>query len=134
MHDWSGLLSDAREVVRELWRERLLPVGALVRQVLAYARWLRSGATVTTDLNQAERLVRANIELLGHTMYGTEHERRLAQVATRYFVKRVDGDDDLLSPYGFDDDVEVFNVIATRLGLSHRQLSIVHEPGDRPRT
>ena len=36
--------------------------------------------------------------------------------AARYFVLALDGDDDLASPFGFDDDIEVFNVVAKHVG------------------
>ena len=49
-------------------------------------------------------------------------DRRLGQIAVRYFVLDDDGDDDLLSPFGFDDDVEVFNAVVHALGEPHHAI------------
>jgi len=127
MIEWRELLSDARNVVSELLVEPVLPVDELVRQTLEYQTWVCRMAGPLTDLPQAERLARATVQLLGHVMHRSTEEQRLAQVAARYFVRRGDGEDDLLSPFGFDDDVEVFNSVASRLGLGDRRLRIVDE-------
>ncbi|MCB9679726.1 MAG: hypothetical protein H6737_31760 [Alphaproteobacteria bacterium] len=50
-------------------------------------------------------------------------DQRLAQIAVRYFVLGDDGDDDLMSPFGFDDDVEVFNAVVERIGLRELLIS-----------
>jgi uncharacterized membrane protein YkvA (DUF1232 family) len=41
---------------------------------------------------------------------------RLVQAAVRYFIKSNDGESDLSSPIGFDDDAEVVETVAVVLG------------------
>ena len=40
------------------------------------------------------------------------------------FARRGGGDGDLLSPYGFDDDIEAFNSVVRRLELNARRLPV----------
>lgn len=125
MSEWDDLLSDSRAVVQELEREGAVSVGNLVHDVLAYRRWIRRAAGPVTDIALAERLTRANIQLLGSVLHAAPSQQRLAQIAARYFITRTDGDDDLSSPFGFDDDAEVFNAIVRRLGLAHQQVPLL---------
>ena len=64
----------------------------------------------------------ATLALLDRTAAEGPRARRLAQVAARYFVLQDDGDDDLSSPFGFDDDIEVFNAVVTALGQPHHAI------------
>lgn len=123
--NWNDLLSDSRRVVNQLQTEHRASIGQLVREVIDYRRWLLRRAGPMTDITLAERLAHANIELLGHVVHSGDHDQRLAQIASRYFVDPADGEDDLHSPFGFDDDVEVFNAVVRRLGLQSRQISLV---------
>lgn len=68
------------------------------------------------DLPTARRLASACRALLAACT--TDPVRlHVAQVAIRYVVLDDDADGDCDSPYGFDDDVEVFNAVAAHLGL-----------------
>ena len=110
------LLSDSRSVVAMLLAEPLCSVDVLRAQVLAYREQI--SAAPRADRTLGGQLVDGALALLERA--GTspvELDRRLAQVAVRYFVLDDDGDEDLLSPFGFDDDVEVFNAVVLRLGM-----------------
>lgn len=53
-----------------------------------------------------------------------EESRRLIQVACRYFVETEDGEGDLESVFGFDDDAEVLNAVVMKVGRSDLVVSI----------
>lgn len=116
--DWlQELLSDSREVVTSLLREPLYPLEDLREQVASYGLRI-DAAGPFADLELGRALVQRALALIDAIAAGaTEVQRRLAQVAVRYFVLDEDGDDDLASAFGFDDDVEVFNVVVQRLGM-----------------
>ena len=91
----------------------------LVRMVIAYRRHLGAvGPSLpVVNLTLAERLADASIALLqGLADETPDTERRLAQVAIRYFVEADDGQEDLISPDGLEDDRLVFNAAAAALG------------------
>jgi uncharacterized membrane protein YkvA (DUF1232 family) len=119
---WQGLLSDSRQVVDRLLHEPLLDVSSLQDQVRAYRQHVELAARPSTDVELADALSRATLELLERTARAPREARKLAQVAARYFVLQDDGDDDLSSPFGFDDDVEVFNAVVAALGEPDRAL------------
>ena len=110
--DWTDeLLSDTREVVMELLSEPPDDAEGLVREVVAKQARIHELARPLTDLETADALADATVALLRRPDLGSG--LRLAAVAARYYVR--DPADDLASPYGFDDDVEVFNAVAARL-------------------
>lgn len=114
-HWTDDLLSDAREVVLDLLAEpsALTPdLGALAERVWAFREQIHLQARPMTDLPLADDITAATLELLRLAARGSAETKRLASVAARYLV---DGDPELASPYGFDDDVEVFNAIASRI-------------------
>ncbi|HHO51862.1 MAG TPA: hypothetical protein ENK18_13525 [Deltaproteobacteria bacterium] len=124
MNTWtSSLLSDSRSIVDELLCEPLEDLEALTSQVRSYRELVHSAARPMTDVDLADALSDATLELLERTAKAPRAVRRLVQVAARYFVLQDDGDDDLTSPYGFDDDVEVFNAVVEALGEPHRALA-----------
>lgn len=111
------LLSDTREVVSRLLDEPLRDPEALRTDLLRYARRFRAlDERSLADLRVAEALQRGCGDLLDRWPSLDPRGRRLAQVAVRYFVMEDDGDDDLDSPFGFDDDLEVYNAVAEALG------------------
>ena len=114
--DWTQeLLSDAREVVYELLASPADDFDALSAEVTAYQAHVHRAARFATDLDLADALATATLGLLSRAADAPEDDRRAISVAARYFVHRGDADDDLVSPFGFDDDVEVFNAVASRL-------------------
>jgi hypothetical protein len=114
--DWTlELLSDSHEVVSELLAEPMGDLRALAGEVAAYRDRIRRDAGPSTDVELGEQLADATLALLGRADAWTDDHRRVAWVAARYFVREDDGESDLASFFGFDDDVEVFNAAATRL-------------------
>ncbi len=106
-----GLLSDTRGIVRLLLDEPKLPLDMLQREVLGYRSAIEASRSADQELGLA--LVDGATRLLSSATCPQSHQ--LVQVAVRYFVMDDDGDDDLASPFGFDDDVEVFNAVAHEL-------------------
>jgi hypothetical protein len=117
--EWLGtLLSDSREVVSTLLLEPLYPLDELRGQVLSYRQAIADAPTA--DHLLGAQLVEGALALIDAvSTSANDLHRRLAQVAVRYFVMDDDGDDDLMSPFGFDDDVEVFNAVVEKIGLDH---------------
>lgn len=76
-------------------------------------------ATAWTLVSQCRRL------LLWLEENHTPDRNRLVQTAVRYFIKSNDGESDLNSPIGFDDDAEVVEIVARILGQEE-----LLEPGE----
>jgi len=117
------LLSDSRPVVAELLDEPPWTTANLLRLLEGYERSLTRTAGPATDLATAQALLsgcRALLEVVGDAP--EPETARLTHVAVRYFVLEEDGDGDQDSPFGFDDDVEVFNAVVRRLGHDTLQL------------
>jgi len=117
------LLSDSRSVVRGLLQEEPWALPNLARLLDGYERSLHRDARPTTDLDTADALLagcRALLQAIGPTP--APDAAHLTHVAVRYFVLEEDGDGDQSSPFGFDDDVEVFNAVVRLLG--HPRLQI----------
>lgn len=108
-----ALLSDARGLVRRLLDEPLLDEETLARQLDAHAVRIRAEAGLTSlaDWRQGLELVDAARDLVGRWSALDHRGRRLVQVAARYLVLEEDGDSDLGSPFGFDDDREVLDAV-----------------------
>jgi len=110
---------EAREEFAERYEDELVPRGALRDEVLSYLRLVESMAEVNRVINYemaegiAKRLV-SMLKKVGKT--APEFDRRVLQAACRYFCLEGDGDDDLDSEEGFDDDCEVMNAVAEHLG------------------
>lgn len=120
----AGLLSDTRAVVSRLMQEPLAPLEDLRGQLDRWADGLHAtgwrsptDAGSKADVALAMTLERAARALLDRVEGEAPATRHLAQVAIRYLVLDDDVEDDLGSIFGFDDDVDVFNAIAERLGL-----------------
>ena len=111
-----GLLSDSRKVVQQLLTQPSPRAGTLRNAVHAYAVEIEE-ASARADAEFGLALVRGSLALLDAVESRPETDQRLAALAVQYFVLDDDGDDDLASPFGFDDDVEVFNAVVTELGL-----------------
>lgn len=111
------LLSDSREVVVRLLEEPRHSVDELRAQVAGRMARLREATGISSDAEVAEALGQGALELLDRCADRDAAFHQLAQVAIRYFVLDEDGDGDLNPVFGFDDDVEVFNVVTDLLGL-----------------
>jgi hypothetical protein len=95
-------------------------------RVAGHVAWVRaqSEAYPAVDVDTANRIA----VTLGHLLdepdsYGAD-ERALLRGAVDYFVMRDDGEDDLRSPIGFDDDARVVNAVLDALGRSDLRVEV----------
>ncbi|MEQ1505562.1 MAG: hypothetical protein ABMB14_25235 [Myxococcota bacterium] len=109
------LLSDTRETVAAIAELRVTDLEDLARQVIAYRTHVQQNARPMTDVETSDTLADAILALLDRAADRSDDDRALAAVAARYYVYDADADDDLASPFGFDDDREVFDAVAARI-------------------
>jgi hypothetical protein len=98
--------------------ETLSPPKRLADQVKGYLNLIKATAQDNPWINvgRVEELVQSLIGLLKTLKRdGPEFDHRAVQAACRYFVVEDDGDEDMESEDGFDDDVEVMNAVANAL-------------------
>ena len=120
---WKALVRELPPEARPLFArlrgvETLTPPRRLADQVKGYRNLVVATAQDDPWINvdRVQALVRSLIELLkGLKRGGPDFDHRAVQAACRYFVVEEDGDDDMESEDGFDDDVEVMNAVATAL-------------------
>jgi len=87
----------------------------LVRNHLAAARTAAADSGLI-DMELAARIGDGCLALLGGWEDLPESHRRLVQGACFYFAESDDDEDDFESVIGFEDDAEVLNHVASRLG------------------
>jgi hypothetical protein len=112
------LLSDSKPVVQRLLDEAPWSVERLRADLDAFDETLADDASTLADLDTAQALILGCHALLDAHPGATGRTLQLLHVAVRYVVIEEDGDGDLDSPFGFDDDVEVFNACAEELGAT----------------
>jgi len=118
------LLSDAQAAVEPLFDQPLVPMYVLRAEVVAYRDYLQREEPLNADLGMGLSVARSSLRMLGRLGDRPDpRAHRLAQVAVRYFVCRDDGDGDLQSLFGFDDDAEVLNQVVRRLGMTDLALA-----------
>lgn len=117
--DVKELSGEVAEIFEELLDEPPVDLEQLIEDLMEYRDELDDmmSAADLVDEDLGKSLATRLVELVERVIaeYG-EEEHRLAQAAARYFIERADTDDDLDNPVGFDDDLEVFNMVARRLG------------------
>ena len=116
MRDLEG---EVAELFAELFEEALIDLEELIEELQAYREELLEDISQSdfADGDLAATLSARLLELLERAAQSyDEDDHRHAQAALRYFMESADGDHDMDSPAGFDDDREVFNAVATRLG------------------
>lgn len=108
----AGVFLDLCEAVPAEEAARL--TGVVLRYMGEVRRALAEPALI--DDSQAGQIAATCTALL--EQYGKLDEAGQAAVvgAVRYFVRRVDGDDDMESPLGFDDDAVVVNFVIDLTG------------------
>ena len=113
----------ARRVGQPSGRKRFQPI--VLRGDLGYERFAQVESHryalpgVVTNIGPRRHYVEVDLaaHLLGTIGEGTPDETRLLiQAAVRYFLIEEDGDGDLNSVLGFDDDAEVMNAVLVHLG------------------
>lgn len=120
--DVKELSTEVAEIFEELLDEPPVNLERLIEELMEYRDELddmmSAADLVDEDLGKslATRLVELLERVIGEDHGEGDEEHQLAQAAARYFIERADGDDDMDNPVGFDDDLEVFNMVARRLG------------------
>ena len=113
--DWTDeLLSDSKTIVVKLMREPLVGPDELRLRTEAHLDELTRKANLLTDIPLARALAYRLLQMLEDlkTPIDPTHHRMI-QVAVRYF--ELEPEEDVASPFGLDDDLEVMNAVAEAL-------------------
>ncbi len=127
--EWLNELPDKERSIAVKLMDAQWPGGeALLREVQSYLGHLRElhRQDETLDLTTAEQLSLGCTKLIRRL--GSDAPFSACQavmVAARYFVLENDASDDAASCLGLDDDVEVFNAVAKRLGHTDLTIAII---------
>ncbi len=115
----ANLSVEAQEIFEELLEDQPTPIEDMLEEALAYQEQLHEhlASGEFPDEELAEELAARCVELLERVIQADEPSQRLAQAAARYIIEPLDEDDDFGSPAGLDDDREIFNAVAARLGF-----------------
>lgn len=113
---------EARHAFQALLARPAPDIAALRARVTDYLEEIRAHFTRNEfiDLPLAEALARTSHALLDHLEAHplSEDDTHLALAAILYFVEKDDGDHDLASPIGFDDDQAVLDAVIRHLDLA----------------
>ena len=119
---------EAREEFAERFDDDLYSRNHLRDEVLSYLRLVKSMSEVNRVINydMAEAVAKRLVAMLKKIGPGSpEFHRRILQAACQYFVLEGDGEDDLDSEEGFDDDCEVMNAVAEHLGRDELMIDLL---------
>jgi len=97
----------------------LHPPKVLAGEVKAYLGLVRATGqdSEVVAVDKAADLAQALLNLLRSlTRDGPTEHHAAVQAACRYFSSEFDGDEDMESEEGFDDDIEVMNAVARAIG------------------
>ena len=123
-----GIPEESVDIFMRLVKEDVVPIEQTRREVAAYMAELENmvKANEFIDLRIARKCAEACKALLAQLSDDSPQEHRgLVQAAARYFVLDEDGDGDLTSMIGFDDDAEVINAVATHLERGDVRISLI---------
>ena len=120
---WNSVISElppeARDVFAELREETdLVPPKVLAGEVKGYFNLVKATGETSevVAVDKAKNLATSLMGLLKElTQDGPIEHHQAVQTACRYFTAEYDGDDDMESEDGFDDDIEVMNAVASAL-------------------
>ncbi len=121
--DVSRLPRDARGPFRALLEKPAADLPTLRRQVEAYREHVHEHYRENEfiDIVLVDALADASLVLLDKMIADGEavdaREQLLAQAAVRYFVETEDGDHDLATPIGFEDDAQVMRMVLEALAM-----------------
>lgn len=118
---------EVRPLVVKLMREPLVPPDTLRRELRNHEQEVDRVAARRADLDVhlAQCIGESCVLLLDALGPDTpESSRRLTQLACRYLIETEDGEGDLGSAFGFDDDAAVLNVVARKLGRPDLVVSV----------
>ncbi len=88
----------------------------LVEVVGIHLDHVKANAGPSTDVETAELVAEAAVELLAFSAGFDRRERALVRGAVEYFILNDDASDDLEDVLGFDDDARVLNSVLDRIG------------------
>ena len=114
-----SLPEPTRTTFRKLLEEPLLEVDALTKRVKTYAASVGShvGRVEVVDLWTAGLVERKCLALIAKIDGSASAERPFIQAAVLYFISEEDAEDDIDSPFGFEDDLAVADTVARELGF-----------------
>lgn len=129
---WSSLTRELPSEARPLFAtlresEDLKPPQVLAGEVKAYVSLVRATGrdSEVVAVDKAEDLGQSLLYLLRTLTKGGPREHHEAvQAACRYFAAEFDGDEDMESLEGFDDDIEVMNAVARALDLEEHVIDL----------
>ncbi|MCO4772521.1 MAG: hypothetical protein KDA24_20985 [Deltaproteobacteria bacterium] len=122
---WSSLTRDLPPEAREMFADfrndaDLQPPKVLAGEVKKYFSLVKATGEISevVAVEKARQLAESLMGLLKTLRKGGPDEHHIAvQAACRYFTSEYDGDDDMESEEGFDDDIEVMNAVARALDM-----------------
>lgn len=108
-----------RKVMRDFYDQPLLPKDELTGLLEQYGSRIQNAAEYRGDVDAqlADRISRCCTRLL-REQWDVEalESKRLIQAACLYYVEIDDGDGDMASAYGLDDDAKLLNFVVEHLG------------------
>ncbi len=110
---------EARELMASLLEEPLDSPAALRKQLADHVAEIKAAAQSNEflDISLAMKLAEVSSALIDEGLErGDTRVQHLIQAAVRYFILDDDGEHDLESVCGLDDDAEVCNVVSRSLG------------------
>jgi hypothetical protein len=119
---------NSRELFWDLFRRKLVGKVVLRDELNSYITLVKATAASGGVVNKevARDLARKLATLLKELNDGLgEFDQRLIHAAVLYFVEDDDGEADFDSEDGYDDDVEIFNAVAERLGREDLQIDLL---------
>ena len=115
----SGVPSEAQDLLTQILAEPLVPVHQLRGELRAHLATIEAAAAKNEflDTSLATRLSQVCDALLDEAeRQNADAVRRLVQSAVRYFILDDNGEHDLESVCGLDDDAQVCNAVARHIG------------------
>jgi hypothetical protein len=119
---------NSRELFWELFRRKLVGAVVLRQELSSYITLVKATAAAGGVVNKkVARDLARNLAALLKELHSdlSEFDQRLIHAAVHYFVEDDDGEADFDSEDGYDDDVEIFNAVAERLGREDLQMDLL---------
>jgi hypothetical protein len=118
---------EARTEFADRFEDELVARAVLRDEVMSYLQFMKSMAEFSRVVNaeMADGIAKRLVSMLKKVgKKSPDFDRRVLQAACRYFVEESDGEDDLDSEEGFDDDCDVMNAVALHLGRDELVIDI----------
>ena len=126
MSRFASLTPPVSRRLEDLRSAAMRPTGQLRALVEAHGARAHEVAAADpfVDLRRAVQVADACIALLDALPRLSASDRSWVSAACLYFADSDDEEDDFSSVVGFDDDAEVVNHVAARLGLDHIRIDL----------